>query len=90
MGYYFWFTDLKPVSKYLFMYPWVAEIGLSDVLDALQEEDILSIVIIRDRAVWGQSTEDYLKPLSDYLQQAYVPFAEDGFLSPSLASLCPP
>jgi hypothetical protein len=86
--YYYWFTDLKPVSKYLFMYPWVAEVGLRDVLDVLQEKDVPALVVIRDDEVWSEGTRDYLSPLYEYLGQAYVPLAEDAFLSPQLASFC--
>jgi hypothetical protein len=85
--YYHWFTDLQPVSKYLFMFPWVAEIALDDVIRELAKKDELAIVIIDyDTPVWDKYVpKEYLHPLIDYLEKNYVKEADGLFVSPELA-----
>ena len=46
--YHYWFTGMRPVSRYVFMYPWVAEVGLAEVIDALDQEQAMAFVVIRE------------------------------------------
>ena len=44
LGYYpghpivYFYTGLRPVSRYVLMWPWVAEVAMPDVLASLQSE----------------------------------------------------
>ena len=86
---YYFFTGIKPFSKYLAMWPWMAEVGQDEVINKLKaQNDAKTIVVIKKISVWGYNTQDYLKPLSDYIKQNYI-FVEDGiYLSPSLSREC--
>lgn len=88
-SYYYWFTDMEPVSKFVFMWPWVAEVGLSDVIDELDQEEALAIVVRRDMVVWGAyDTKEYLHPLDEFLETNYKKVNEGIFISPELDSRC--
>ncbi len=90
--YIYWFTDMKPVSKYIFMWPWVAEIALPDVINCLSDtlsDKGLAVVYIADAEIWGRyKTRDYLRSLQSYLEESYVKVEEGWYLSPDLAAQC--
>ena len=94
LGYYpgnpimYWFTGMKPVSRYTFMWPWVAEVGLSDVLSSLGAGPAL--VRVDDIKVWGHQTRDYLRALQTYLDRHYVAAGGGWYMSPELAAQCHP
>jgi hypothetical protein len=88
---YYWFADMKPVSKYVFMWPWVAEVGLDEVIDELGREEELTIVVREDKLVWGlYDTKDYLQPLDEFLEENYHEVEDGIFLSPGLYAKCQP
>ncbi len=81
-----WFSGLKPISRYSFMWPWVAEIGLPEVTQALSQTQIEAIVIREESVVWGlYDTRDFLLPLDKYLQENYKLIENNVYLSPELA-----
>jgi hypothetical protein len=87
--YYYWFTDMKPVSRYIFMWPWVAEVGLSEVLHELGGPQMLAIVVRQDALIWGRyDTRQYLRPLDVFLESNYVRVTADTFISPLLSARC--
>jgi|LGVF01.1.fsa_nt_gb hypothetical protein len=95
--YFYWFTDMAPVSNYVFMWPWVAEVGLSDVIKELSQKQVLAIVARKDSLIWGQyDTKKYLRPLDEYLENNYVRlptrgssrFADVLYISPELSVQC--
>jgi hypothetical protein len=86
--YHYWFTEMRPVSRYIVMWPWVAEVGLADVLSTLAQEQATALVIIRGREVRGQHTRDYLHSLFEYLDDNYTKIAEGVYISPHLARKC--
>jgi hypothetical protein len=87
--YYYWFTEMKPVSKYVFLWPWVAKVGLSEILDELDQEQTLALVYIEDGKLWGlYDSKDYLRPLHDYLEGHYIELEEGVYMSPYLAAQC--
>ena len=87
--YYYWFTEMKPISKYIFLWPWVAKVGLSEILDELDEEQILALVYVEHGTLWGlYDSKDYLRPLQEYLDQHYVELKEGVYMSPYLAVQC--
>jgi hypothetical protein len=88
-GYTYWYTGMKPVSKYIFMTPWVADIGLNDVIHELDDEDKLAVVIPHEDIVWSQfHTRDYLRPLYEFLADNYYQLVEGIYLSPALYQRC--
>ena len=96
--YPYWFTGMQPVSKYIFMWPWVAEIAMGDVIEELGEKDELAIIIIGKNPVWGKYyPKQYLQPLFEYLEENYLQIvtiktnlktSNDIFVSPELAKRC--
>lgn len=87
--YPYWFTDMEPVSKYVFMWPWVADVGLDDVIEELAQEGTLAIVIREERLIWGQyDTKVYLRPLDEFLRANYQQVEEGVYLSPALHLAC--
>ncbi len=87
--YNYWFSSFQPVSGYSYMWPWVAEVGLSNVIEGLDQPGILAIAIREDAVVWGlYDTRDYLAPLDDYLNKKYIARGNGIFISPELESKC--
>lgn len=82
-------TRMPTVSRYFYMYPWVADFGLKEVLQALQNPEANALVFI-DQAVeiWGHSTDTYLAPLNQFLNKNYQ-FIGGFYRSPKLAQICP-
>lgn len=87
--YAYWYTGLKPVSKYMFMFPWVAEVGLTDTINKLKQPDALTIVIYQREKIWNTyDTNVYMRPLLDYLNLNYIKVNENHYISPSLYKVC--
>lgn len=88
--YFHWFTDYPPLSKYVFMWPWVTDSGaLEDDLAILQQEETLAIVILDHAVIWAHyDSRDYLRPLEEYVQANYVSPSENVYISPALHRAC--
>jgi hypothetical protein len=87
--YSYWFSGLRPVSKYIFMWPWVAEVGQNEMIADLGGQKSV-IVIVDDEIVWDTyNTQDYLRPLLDYLEANYHKVSKDTYISPALFAACP-
>jgi hypothetical protein len=88
--YSYWFTGLKPATKYTFLWPWVAKVGQDEIIETLdknQGEPIL--VYMHEMNVWGRyPTQKYLAPLYDFLDKNYVKVDDGTYMSPKLASEC--
>ena len=87
-GYTLWFTDMKPVARFIYMWPWDAEAYLDEVISALDQEQVSAIVLIRARDIWGWPVKDYLRALYEYLDKNYVRIEEGVYVSPFLAAKC--
>lgn len=88
-NYWYWFSDLKPVSKYIFMWPWIAEVGLNDVISELDQQEFV-IVVLKDTNVWGlYDTSEYLSPLYQFLEANYHKVKDGIYISPKLFMSCP-
>lgn len=87
-AYALWFADMKPVSRFIFMFPWEAEVFLDEVIDALSQDQLSAIVKIRDTQVWGHPVQDYMRPLLEYLDANYVTIDNTTWISPHLAAQC--
>lgn len=87
--YTYFFSGLRPVSRYVFMWPWVADFGLEEVLEALGQEGVLALVVRQEAIIWGRyDTRVYLRPLDEFLKTRYVPLGEGIYRSPALDALC--
>ena len=87
--YHYWFTEMTPVSGYLYLYPWVAEVGLSEIIHRLGGEQVLAFVVVDDELLWDRyETRDYLGDLIDYLDENYIEIASGMYVSPLLADRC--
>lgn len=88
-SYEYWFTEMKPIAGYTYMWPWVADIALDEVISELKRKEILAIVSIRDGVIWQKyDTKVYLKSLRDYLEKWYTKVANDVYISPELTKRC--
>ena len=86
--YSYWFTDLQPASKYLFLWPWTAEIGQDEVIAQLRDAELV-IVVLENGVVWNQyDTAEYLGPLNEFLNENYRRVGANTFLSPELFARC--
>jgi hypothetical protein len=94
LGYYpgdpyiYYFTKMRPVSKYLFMWPWVAEFGQSDVLQALKAQPKAIVYFDDTGSVWGRPNKQFLGPLHEYISQQYIANGNNFYLSPPLEQAC--
>jgi hypothetical protein len=81
------FSQLQPVSKYLFMYPWVAEIAIPEVKRALSEEE--TIVFLDSKGeIWQKRNRDYLREIKQFLDAQYVAIGRQYYVSPGLFAAC--
>lgn len=87
-NYAYWLTDFRPASRYLYMWPWIADVGLEQAMAELKSRD-LAIAVLQQGEVWGiYFTEDYLWPLRQLLDSQYIEIEKDHYISPQLNELC--
>ena len=84
----YFFTGLRPVAGYVYLWPWVADVGLRDVIASLSQEEAIVLAPAYEN-VWGIKTSVYLADLQAYVHAHFVPVG-DAYLSPQLAAKCPP
>lgn len=88
--YTYWFSGYQPATKYIFFWPWVADVGQEEViakLDANKNSPVL--VHISDTKVWNRyPTSEYLSSLLDYLGENYSMVKEEWYFSPGLSAQC--
>jgi hypothetical protein len=71
------------------MYPWVAETGQQEWFDALRQNPAAVILINTSRkAGTPQGITTYLADTIQFLNQNYVYWDVNKWMSPQLASLC--
>ena len=95
LGYYpsniypYFFTDFRATAGYYYMWPWIAETGMDEVVNELAKEDTLTIVNRRiNGSIWGYDTVEYLKPIDDLIKAQYYEARNGIFISPALAQKC--
>ncbi|GEM_PF-1508113 len=82
-------TGLPPVSKYLYVFPWVAEVALPEVIQVLQSGKTV-VYVDWQFPLWNLYWADnYLAPLKTYLDANYQKVEEGFYISPELARECP-
>jgi hypothetical protein len=86
---YNFLTGMPPVSRYLFMWPWVAEIAVPDVIDRLESGHAV-VYLDLNEIVWGKyQSRDFLSDLKVYLDANYE--VRQGFyVAPDLIQECHP
>jgi len=80
-------SGLPPVSKYLYLTPWVAEIGLQPVLKDLATGNVI-VQFDNQVEIWGYSPMEFLGPIQEYLAGHYLEQSEGFYLSPGLVDAC--
>jgi hypothetical protein len=79
----------EPASRYTFMYPWLAEIGQQEVIDALQDHPSAVVQVKWERRIWQDVTvKEYLPDLYVFLRENYYPVSDTLWISPELAREC--
>lgn len=85
-GVYF-FSQIPPASKYLFMTPWVAEIGQQQVIQELPGQ--YAVVFVRkEMTVWNYPVKTYMKDLIAFLGEEYIQVETNTYISPELKKYC--
>jgi hypothetical protein len=75
-------------SKYPYLWPWVAEVGLPETIQSLHAG---KTVVYADwfSSLWDlYQAADYLAPLRAYLENSYYPAGQGFYVSPELARQC--
>jgi hypothetical protein len=81
------FSKLPLTSRYLFMTPWVANVGQQEVISDLPGKFAV-VFIAKGTDIWGYQTNDFLRGLIDYLDQEYIEVEPNIYISPELKQYC--
>lgn len=82
-------TGIPPASKYVFMYPWVAEIGQAELIDELKRNPSAVVWINTNRkADSPEGVATYMAPTIDFLNREYTSIGGGLWMSPDLAKSC--
>jgi hypothetical protein len=84
----YFFSGLRPASRYLFMVPWTVDSGMTEVLQSLERTPAIVDVDLHGD-VWGSPNRDYLRPLTEFLQVHYDQLDPELYRSPLLRDRCP-
>ena len=82
-----YFSKLPLTSRYLFMTPWVANVGQQEVISDLPGKFAV-VFIAKGTDFWGYQTKDFLRGLIDYLDQEYIEVEPNIYISPELKQYC--
>ncbi len=81
-------TGFPPVSKYLYLFPWVAEVALPDVLHSLSTGKVI-VYVDWNAVLWERyQAADYLAELKTYLEANYLDAGRGFYVSPDLGRAC--
>lgn len=88
--YPYFFANMEAVKGYYYMWPWVAEIALAEVVEELDQPGILAVANRQTNGLIFQqySTREYLEPLDDFLMDNYIAVDRGLYISPALAAAC--
>jgi hypothetical protein len=84
-------TEIPPASKYVFMYPWVAEIGQTELIAELREHPSAVVWINTARKSGApDGVAAYMADTIKFLDEEYFIIGDDFWMSPELADICEP
>ena len=84
LGYYpanpyvHFYSQLRPVSRYLFVWPWVAEIGATDIATTLTQAPYSIVSIVTQGDIWGVPNAVSLAPIATVVQRDFVKIDNEG------------
>lgn len=84
LGYYpanpyvHFYSQLRPVSRYLFVWPWVAEIGATDIATTLTQAPYSIVNIVTQGDIWGVPNAVSLAPIATVVQRDFVKIDNEG------------
>jgi hypothetical protein len=82
-------TGIPPASRYVFMYPWVAEIGQEELIHELKRNPSAVVWINTNRKAGSpDGVATYMADTIDFLNQEYVQVRGDLWMSPELTESC--
>jgi hypothetical protein len=81
------FSELRPVSKYLFLYPWVAEIAVPEVKRSLSTGASIAFLDTRGE-ILQRRNQDYLREIKLFLDTNYVAIGRQYYVSPGIFGAC--
>lgn len=81
------FAQLQPASKYIFMLPWVADIGQEELISDLKSRPAL-IQLRKEEVIWGIPVQTYLKDLITFLDDQYIEIEPGVYISPEIRKHC--
>jgi hypothetical protein len=79
----YFFAQIPPASKYIYMTPWTAEIGQAEVVKALSDQPTM-LFIDRNAEIWGYPIEDYMPDVLRYVDLNFTPAKNGVNVSPLL------
>ena len=84
----YFFLERQPASKYMFMTPWVAEVGQQELIADIQAEPYVVVYLQSDASIWEYPAKEYLSDFWAVLEKNYVQVESDIWVSPALYSQC--
>jgi len=82
-------TEIPPASRYVFMYPWVADVGQETLIQELSQNPVSLVWINTARkAGSGEGAGVYMADTLEFLAQEYINIGPDIWMSPQLAENC--
>jgi hypothetical protein len=82
-------TGIPPASRYVFMYPWIAEIGQHELIQELSRNPSAVVWINTARKEGSPDAPTaYMADTIDFLNKSYVSVGKDLWMSPGLARGC--
>jgi hypothetical protein len=83
-------AELRPASRYMFLFPWVAEIGEEEVISDLErmQDTPVFVYVEKDISIWKYPVKKYLNKLLAFLDQTYIETEPNIYLSPELKRRC--
>lgn len=81
-----YFSGMRPVSRYIYVWPWVADVGREELQYALRTTP--AVVVFDENAnVWGIPAHIYLADIQQLLEEEYI-YRDGVYLSPDIAAHC--
>jgi hypothetical protein len=82
-------TGIPPASRYVFMYPWVAEIGQRELIQELSRNPSAVVWINTARKEGSpDAPAAYMADTIEFLNKSYISIGKDLWMSPGLAQGC--